>query len=125
LSDVRVDFLAKDRETAAAVWRTLGSGGGDHLPALLVRSTHPLLPRVFFCEVRSVQEVGVDLHLGGVQSRFVAAVSEIAAPAPGISTPAVRYSDLAATFGTYSAIAAALPKYSEWASAWEYSGAAG
>jgi hypothetical protein len=125
LSDVKIDFVAKDRSVAAAVWRTLGGSGGDYLPVLLIRSTHPLLPRVFFCEVRSVQEVGVDLHVGGLQSRFLATVSEVAPPAPGISVPAVRYSDLAVTFGTYAAIGTALPSYSGWGSAWEYSGAAG
>ncbi|WP_433721126.1 hypothetical protein [Microbacterium laevaniformans] len=40
-------------------------------------------------------------------------------------TPELTYSDLSAALGgTYSGIAAALPQYSQWSTAWEYTGAA-
>ncbi|WP_139168119.1 hypothetical protein [Microbacterium enclense] len=124
LSGVQFSFEVPDRATAAAVWATLGDEEHPQLAAWLVRSMHPLLPPVFFCEVRDLQEVDFDLAYGGTRSRFVAVVSEIAAPAPALTTPAVRYSDLVAAFGpSYDEIGTALPRYSQWGTAWEFASA--
>lgn len=124
LSGVQFSFEAPDRATAAAVWATLGDEENPQLAAWLVRSMHALLPRVFFCEVRDLQEVDFDLAYGGTRSRFVAVVSEIAPPAPALTTPAVRYSDLVAAFGpSYEEIGSALPRYGQWGTAWEFASA--
>lgn len=124
-TEVALSFEVDTREAAAAVWATLGDEDNPQLAAWLVRSMHPLLPRVFFCEVADLQEQGVDLAYGGTRSRFVVTVTEIEPPAPGLTVPAVRYSDLTAVFGTYSAISQALPRYSDWSTAWEYANAGG
>lgn len=126
LSDVPIEFLVRTREAAAAVWATLGSETSPQLPVWLIRSMHPLLPSVFFCEVRALRESPVNVYSGGEFSQFTATVTEIESPVPGLVVPSIRYSDLAAALGgTYSGIAAALPRYSQWASAREYAGAAG
>jgi hypothetical protein len=124
LTGVELRFYADTRQAASDVWATLGDELNPQLAAWLVRSTHPLLPAVFFCEVRSLQEVDVDLAYGGTRSQFVAVVTEIEPPAPGIATPAIRYSDLVAAIGpSYTALGAALPRYSQWGTAWEFASA--
>lgn len=123
---VDLQYAVNDRETAARVWATLGTEDAPQLQVWLVRSQHPMLPRVFFCSVPDLRESSFNVHLGGQKSRFRATVTEVSPPAPALVTPTLTYTDLAAALGgTYSGIAAALPRYSEWATAWEYSGAAG
>lgn len=125
-AEVALSFEVDTREAAAAVWATLGGATDPQLAAWLIRSMHPLLPSVFFCAVANLQEQDVDLAYGGTRSRFVATVVEIEPPAPGLTVPVVRYSDLVAALGpSYAAIGAALPRYSRWATAWEYAGASG
>ncbi|WP_323985883.1 hypothetical protein [Microbacterium plantarum] len=127
-----VDFQVPDRQTAARVWATLGTKEQPQVPVWLVRSPNPgLMPRVFYGRVSSLQELDRTVGRsrgagGGGSSRFRATLIETRQPTPGIIAPSLRYSDLAAALGgTYSGIADVLPRYSEWASAWEYSGAAG
>lgn len=119
-------LAAETREVAARVWATLGTPDAQQLQAWLIRSNHPLLPRVFFCRVGSLREQTFDIHIGGEKTRFLSTVTEIESPVPGISIPVLRYTDLVAALGgTYSSIADALPSYAQWATAWEYAGAAG
>lgn len=127
-----VDFQVPDRESAQRVWATLGTKERRQVPVWIVRSPNPgLMPKVFYGRVSSLQEidrtVGRSRGLGGGgSSRFRAALIETRQPTPGIIAPLLRYTDLAAAFGgEYTGIAEALPRYSDWASAWEYSGAAG
>ena len=122
---MELSFAVSSRDAAEAVWATLGDEDRPMLPVWLVRSRHPLLPPVFFCDAFGVQESGVDLHVGGSQSVFSLRTSEVAPPAPGLVVPTLTYDDLAAVFPTYEEMAAALPTYPEWESAWEYAGAAG
>jgi hypothetical protein len=126
ISDVTVEFLVRTRAAADAVWAMLGDEANPQLPVWLIRSMHPLLPPVFFCEVRGLRESPVNFYAGGEFSQFTCTVTEIESPAPGLVVPSIRYSDLSAVLGgTYSGIASALPRYSQWGSAWEFSGAAG
>lgn len=125
LENVEVAFSAPTREFAAQLRATLGTDTQEQLPVWLIRSAHPLLPPVFFCEVRSLVEEGVNLHVGGTVSRFTARVTEVAPPAPALMESPLRYSDLMAVFPTYSALEAALPTYSQVNTAFEYAGAAG
>lgn len=122
---VELAFACLDRVTAGRVWATLGDEVSPQLPVWLVRSTHPLLPPVFFCDARSLREVSLDLDIGGVQSRFFMSTSEVAPPVPGLVVASLSYPDLAAVFPTYSEMALELPTYSRMASAWDYAGAAG
>lgn len=125
LSGVELSFIATTRETAAAAWATVGSEDDPQLPVWLVRSRHPLLPAVFFCDNRGLQEIGVNLHVGGSQSRFELTVDEVAPPAPALVAASLTYSDLASVFPTYSEMAAEFVTYSVMGSAFEYAGAAG
>lgn len=126
IREAEIVFASDTRDIAARVWATLGTPDYPQLQAWLIRSNHPLLPRVFFCSVGVLRERSFDIHTGGTKSRFLGNVTEIESPVPAVSIPLLRYSDLVAALGgTYSAIADALPLYSEWATAWEYAGAAG
>lgn len=122
---VEVAFAAPTREVAEAVWATLGSQDRPQLPVWLVRSSHPLLPPVFFCEVLNLEEQGVDLHVGGVQSRFVATVTEVAPPAPSLVVAPLSYADLDVSYASYDDRDAAYGSYSEMDSDWSLAGAAG
>lgn len=130
IESVAIDFEARDRETAARVYAMFGTRDAPQLPVWLIRTPNPgLLPPVFYGRVQRLTEVGVTVgrrNTTSSKSRFRASLRQTKQPAPSIIIPAVRYSDLAAALGgTYSGIAAALPLYSEWGTAWEYSGAAG
>lgn len=125
VSGVRLVFAAETREVAAAVWSTVGTEDSPQLPVWLVRSRHPLLPRVFFCDTRELVEESVNLHLGGVQSRFVVPTTEVSRPAPALVISPLSYSDLDAAFASYSARDAAFSTYSAADSAWEFAGASG
>lgn len=125
LSEIELAFAAVSREMAAKVWATLGDESAPQVPVWLVRSNHPLLPPVFFCDARTLREVGLDLHLGGERSRFFMSTREVKPPAPALVAASLTYDDLAAVFPTYTEMSAALPTYSQMASAWEYAGAAG
>lgn len=126
-----VDFEAADRATAAKVWATLGTKESPQLRVWLIRSPNPgLMPKVFYGHVGPLAEMDRTVGRskgarGGGVSRFRASLQETKQPAPALMVPSLRYSDLAAAFGTYSGIADALPRYQDWASAWEYAGAAG
>lgn len=123
--EVEFAFACPDRVRSGQVWATLGDEAAPQLPVWLVRSTHPLLPPVFFCDARTLREVSLDLHIGGVQSRFFMSTREVAPPAPALVEAVLTYEDLAAVFPTYTEMQAGLPTYSQMASAWEYAGAAG
>lgn len=128
---LNVDFQAQDRATAAKVWATLGTPDAQQMRVWLIRSPNPgLMPKVFYGRVGPLTEVDRTVGRskgegGGGSSRFRAVLRETKQPAPALIVPTLRYSDLGAVFGTYSAIGAALPRYSEWSAAWEYAGASG
>jgi hypothetical protein len=124
ITDAAVDFGASTRDVASRVWATLGTQEAPQLPIWLIRTHQGLLPRVFFGMVDTLQEIDVDLWNGG-WSRFSSQLTEVAPPAPALVESPLRYSDLAAVFPTYSALKAALPRYSQVTTAFEYAGAAG
>lgn len=125
LSGVELSFIATTRETAAAAWATVGTEDDPQLPVWLVRSRHPLLPAVFFCDTRGLQEVGVNLHVGGSQSRFELTVDEVAPPAPALVISPLSYDDLDVSFVSYDAMDDAFTSYDARDSAFEYAGASG
>lgn len=120
-----IDFGAATREDAARVMATLGTQEHPQLQVWLIRPHAGFAPRVFFCWVGELIELDVNQRFGREWSRFQASVTEVRPPAPALVTATLTYSDLAAEFGTYSAIAAALPRYTDWSTAWQYAGAAG
>ncbi|AXA95466.1 hypothetical protein [Microbacterium sp. PM5] len=124
-SDVALDFGVSSDADAARVLATLGTQTQPQVPVWLIRAHQGFLPRRAFMLVSSLTQVDVNHRAGGEWSRFQATGLEVAPPAPALVKPSLRYSDLAAVFGTYTAIGAALPRYSEWSTAWEYAGAAG
>lgn len=125
LSGVELSFAATTREVAAAAWATVGSEDDPQLPVWLVRSRHPLLPAVFFCDNRGLQEIGVNLHVGGTESRFELTVEEVAPPAPALVVSPLSYTDLDVSFPGYDVMDAAFTSYDARDSAWEYAGASG
>lgn len=129
IQDLAVDFLAETRETAGKVWATLGTRQNPQIKVWLIRSPNPgVLPAVFYGRVSAPQEIDETVSEATATrvSRFRATLTETRQPAPALLAPSLRYSDLAAALGgTYTSIARALPRYSQWASAWEYAGAAG
>lgn len=125
VTGVQLDFIAPSRELAAQMWATLGTDDNPQLPAWLIRSNHPLLPAVFFCEVLSLAEVDHNLYVGGSQSRFRATVTEIAPPAPGLVISPLSYPDLDVTFESYDDMDEAFPSYNARDTAWDLAGAAG
>ncbi|MFL2001431.1 hypothetical protein [Microbacterium sp. A1-JK] len=129
---LEIDFEAEDRAAAARVWATLGTPANPQLPIWLIRAPNAgLMPRVFYGRVTNLQEIDVTVGIsdgtdGGGISRFRATLQQVHQPNPALVVPSLTYPDLAAALGgTYTGIAAVLPRYSDWATAWEYSGAAG
>lgn len=125
ISGMAIDFGVATRQDAAKVWATLGTQEQRQLPIWLIRGPGSFAPRAVFVRVKALTEVDINNRSGKEWSRFQAVVDEVAAPAPALIAPSLRYRDLGAVFGLYSAIGAALPTYPQWASAYEYSGAAG
>jgi hypothetical protein len=125
LEGVEVAFAAPTREFAASVWATLGTVDAPQMPVWLIRSSHPLLPPVFFCEVLSLQEQDVNMFVGGTESRFVATVTEVAPPAPGLIVSPLSYDDLDFAYESYTARDAAYPSYTAQDSDYSLAGAAG
>lgn len=123
--EVAIDFGVATRADAQRLLATLGTEENPQLPVWLIRSHQGILPRVFFCHVRSLVEMGVKQRTGGEWTRFQAVVEECKPPAPALVMPTLTYSDLKTVFPTYSEMQAALPSYSAMATAWEYAGAAG
>lgn len=124
-SEVALDFAVSSRAEAARLLATLGTEDNPQPAVWLVRTNQGILPRVFFCHVKSLVEIGINQRSSGEWTRFQAVVKEIKPPAPALVVPSLTYSDLAAVFPTYTEMKAALITYSAMASAWEYSGAAG
>lgn len=124
-SAIPVSFVVRSDADAQRVLAILGTSTQQQPPIWLLRSKQGILPRRVFMLVSSLTQTDIDHPTGGEWSAFQATVTEVAAPAPALVKPSLRYSDLAAVFRTYSAIGAALPRYSEWSTAWKYAGAAG
>lgn len=125
LTDVELDLAIPDRETARKVWATLGTEDDPQIPVWLIRSTNPLLPGVFFCAVESPVEVSVDLHYGGVQSRLLVRVTEVAPPAPGLVVSPLSYDDIDVSYPDYTTADSAYGSYGERDTDWSLAGAAG
>ena len=125
VKEVALDFGVATRADAEKLLATLGTEERPQLPVWLIRSHQGILPRVFFCHVKSLVEIGVKQRTKGEWTRFQAVVEEVQPPAPALVMPTLTYSDLKAVFPTYSAMKAALPTYHEMATAWQYAGAAG
>lgn len=129
---VEVDLEAEDRDTAKRLMAVFGTEQLPQIPVWLIRSPNPgLLPKVFYGRVVSLREIDITVGRskglgGGGVSRFRATLQQVKQPNPGVVVPALTYSDLVAALGaTYPSITSTLTRYSEWSTAWEYSGAAG
>lgn len=125
VTGVDIDFGVATREDAERVWATLGTPEQRQLPVWLIRSHHGFLPRVFFCHVRALTEVDINLRHRGEWTRFQATVDEIAPPAPGLVISPLSYPDLDVTFASYDDMDAAYPSYNARDTAWDLAGAAG
>lgn len=125
LSGVQLEFALPTREIARRVWATLGTEDTRQLPIWLVRSTHPLLPDVFFCAVQNPVETSVNLHVGGEQSTLTVTVSEVAPPAPGLVIAPLAYEDLDVSYESYSLRDGAYSSYTEMDTDFSLAGAAG
>lgn len=95
------------------------------MPVWLIRAHHGFLPRVFFCYVRTLVEVDINLRHRGEWTRFQAVVDEIAPPAPALVISPLSYTDLDVTFESYDDMDAAFPSYNARDTAWDLAGAAG
>ncbi len=119
---VRTDTV----EAADALQGTLGNPDNRQLQAWLIRTPPPQrIPRVFFCAVPQLVEDDRTVRLGGGQVAFRAVVTEIQPPAPGRMPAVLRYSDIAAVYGTYSAVGDVYTLYSDIARDQSLVGAAG
>lgn len=115
LQGVELSVAVRTREDAERLHATLGGYGVSQLPIWLVRGDGTFLPRIFFCRVKALKEVDIDVRLpaddGESWSGFRATVDEVAPPAPAILNAILTYDDLDAGYASYTAMDAAYPSY--------------
>lgn len=116
---------ALTRADAARAWATLGTQENPQIPVWLIRGPGLLLPHALFCDALTVEEISIDVQIGGQRSIFRVDTTEVAPPAPGLVISPLTYEDLDVSFPSYDARDAAFATYDEMDSAWEYAGAAG
>jgi hypothetical protein len=107
LSEVVLDIIADDVETADRFSSMLGGYGATTVPALCFRTgaDHRVrLPRPFFASVLSCTERDVDYAWGGSRIAFTFKGDEIAPPAVGVTVPLLTNADLNAHYSSNSAI---------------------
>jgi hypothetical protein len=124
-TDIAVDFGAPTREIADRVKATLGTQDSPQLPVWLIRAHQGMLPRRGYVHVQSLQEIDVNMRAGGEWSRFQAAVTEIARPAPGLQITPLSYEDLDVSYADYDVRDAAYASYDAMDADWALAGAAG
>lgn len=82
----------------------LGDYESDKLATLCLRTSETVRwPLTFFFSSDEFDEQDVDVRRGGDWLQFVAKVTEVAPPFPGLVKPLLTYDDLDAFYGTYSA----------------------
>jgi hypothetical protein len=84
-------------------------GTGDRLPLLCIRTPAPWdrLPRTFFAAVLEIEELPLNVHMGGQVIEFSATADETAPPFPGIVVPLLTRNDIDAFYATRNALDAA------------------
>ena len=125
LVDTLVSLGASTVEDADRFQFMLSSYTTQQLGILCIRTSDGIRwPRTFFAR-GEFAEIDWDVRLGGEYIVFEAASTEVEPPFPGITTPLLSYSDMSEAFSTYTALAAAIPTYTQSARSYEYAGLAG
>lgn len=104
----------------------LGDYVTQQVGVLCIRTPPPVrIPRTFFASVDEPDEKSINVQWGGGRSNFLFTATEAEPPFPGITTPALSYSDMSEAFATYTALSAAIATYTESARSYQYAGLAG
>lgn len=114
VENVALDLFVATYEDADALQDTLGTYDSPQLPVWLVR-TPPgqRLPRILFCHVPKLTEIGINGHIGMEYVQLSAVVTEVRPPAAGISAAVLTHSDMKVFFTTHTQVKARYVTHSD------------
>jgi hypothetical protein len=113
LRGVKLGLSPQTAADADEIQAMLGTYTEDQIPVLCIRTPPGTvrLPRTLFLSAASPEEEDINIRYGGTLATIWITGDEVLPPAPGLTTPLLRYQDTDAKYGSYAAIDAQYGTY--------------